>query len=225
MREPSLDNPLAAVVALIAQWRQNKEAALMARDAIDVSERYRRQALERVANCFGACADQLTAVLASQPQEEKSIPDRLSARWQELFWALPSGEMRSKLRALEIDTGRMIRQSSLPSVEGLIAYVQHKPECELGTGKLQPHPTYGMFRVHYGFGQILEGYEHNCGAQGYGMSPDDKCAGCDNSPITRVAICTCGLSQVLAEATPQEKKENDEKEDLSRMDTKADAGR
>lgn len=35
----------------------------------------------------------------------------LSARWQELFWALPSGPMRSKLRALEIDVSRALRLS------------------------------------------------------------------------------------------------------------------
>lgn len=34
--------------------------------------------------------------------------ERLSARWQALFWALPSGPMRSKLRALEIDHGRLL---------------------------------------------------------------------------------------------------------------------
>jgi hypothetical protein len=33
----------------------------------------------------------------------------LSARWQELFWALPPGEMRSKLRALEIDIGTALK--------------------------------------------------------------------------------------------------------------------
>ena len=38
-------------------------------------------------------------------------PERLSERWQELFWALPSGEMRSKLRALEIDIGRLLRSA------------------------------------------------------------------------------------------------------------------
>ncbi len=38
----------------------------------------------------------------------------LSARWQELFWALPPGEMRHKLRALEIDIGRALRERAAP---------------------------------------------------------------------------------------------------------------
>ena len=47
---------------------------------------------------------------APEPRADR-LSDRLSERWQELFWALPSGEMRSKLRALEIDIGRMFRPS------------------------------------------------------------------------------------------------------------------
>lgn len=43
--------------------------------------------------------------------EEESRVDSLSERWQELFWALPSGPMRSKLRALEIDVSRALRLS------------------------------------------------------------------------------------------------------------------
>jgi hypothetical protein len=45
---------------------------------------------------------------AASVSEEHGKP--LSARWQELFWALPSGEMRSKLRALEIDVSRLLRE-------------------------------------------------------------------------------------------------------------------
>jgi hypothetical protein len=37
------------------------------------------------------------------------MSDDLSARFQELFWALPSGTMRHKLRSLEIDIGRTLR--------------------------------------------------------------------------------------------------------------------
>jgi hypothetical protein len=48
--------------------------------------------------------------IAQWPREAVSS-EPLSARWQELFWALPPGEMRSKLRALEIDTGRAIRDT------------------------------------------------------------------------------------------------------------------
>ncbi len=39
--------------------------------------------------------------------------EALSSRWQELFWALPQGEMRSKLRALESDIGRALQRASL----------------------------------------------------------------------------------------------------------------
>jgi hypothetical protein len=63
----------------------------------------------------------LTALQAHPP----AAPERLSARWQELFWALPSGEMRSKLRALEIDIGRMLREQA-PSPAVSVA----EPEIE-----------------------------------------------------------------------------------------------
>lgn len=43
------------------------------------------------------------------PPQEPQAPARLSERWQELFWALPPGEMRHKLRSLEIDVGRALR--------------------------------------------------------------------------------------------------------------------
>jgi hypothetical protein len=46
------------------------------------------------------------------PKPAQPAPS-LSARWQELFWALPPGEMRHKLRALEIDTGRALRDELL----------------------------------------------------------------------------------------------------------------
>lgn len=39
-------------------------------------------------------------------------PEPLSARWQELFWALPPGELRHKLRALESDIGQALRAAS-----------------------------------------------------------------------------------------------------------------
>ncbi len=44
---------------------------------------------------------------ADPPVAPDDTPTRLplSARWQELFWALPPGELRHKLRTLEIDTG------------------------------------------------------------------------------------------------------------------------
>lgn len=42
--------------------------------------------------------------------DRQGMEQRLSSRWQELFWALPPGEMRSKLRALESDMGRILRR-------------------------------------------------------------------------------------------------------------------
>jgi hypothetical protein len=47
---------------------------------------------------------------ALRPEEPPPQDQRLSSRWQELFWALPSGEMRSKLRSLEIDVGRELAE-------------------------------------------------------------------------------------------------------------------
>jgi hypothetical protein len=46
------------------------------------------------------------------------MSDDLSARFQELFWALPSGTMRHKLRSLEIDIGRTLRDVR-ESLDGL----------------------------------------------------------------------------------------------------------
>jgi hypothetical protein len=64
--------------------------------------------------------DDARAEVARLTQEQKrDAPDRLSERWQELFWALPSGEMRSKLRALEIDIGRMLRRTSPAALASL----------------------------------------------------------------------------------------------------------
>jgi hypothetical protein len=40
------------------------------------------------------------------PQAAVPAPTPMSSRWQELFWALPPGPMRSKLRSLEIDVSR-----------------------------------------------------------------------------------------------------------------------
>jgi hypothetical protein len=58
----------------------------------------------------------LTRVLDHEAPQEKAVaridsPTALSARWQELFWALPPGPMRHKLRSLEIDIGRALRES------------------------------------------------------------------------------------------------------------------
>jgi len=49
----------------------------------------------------------LTGACPKPPTPRPEQP--LSARWQELFWALPPGEMRHKLRALEMDIGRLLR--------------------------------------------------------------------------------------------------------------------
>lgn len=51
----------------------------------------------------------LTGPCPKPPLPVESKP--LSERWQELFWALPPGEMRSKLRALESDIGRMLKSA------------------------------------------------------------------------------------------------------------------
>lgn len=48
--------------------------------------------------------------LAEKLTEQSRQP--LSARWQELFWALPPGPMRSKLRALEIDFSNALRDGA-----------------------------------------------------------------------------------------------------------------
>jgi hypothetical protein len=77
---------------------------------------------ERERNAIQAAIDRLcafsglspSALLASRErrQETEPAPEKaLSARWQELFWALPPGPMRSKLRSLEIDIGRALRLS------------------------------------------------------------------------------------------------------------------
>jgi hypothetical protein len=49
-----------------------------------------------------------------RPQDPPAPLLALSSRWQELFWALPPGEMRHKLRSLEIDVGRLLRQRGEP---------------------------------------------------------------------------------------------------------------
>ena len=82
----------------------------------------------------------------------------------------------------------------------LEAYLQHKPECEKGTGELAPHPTSGMFRRRYGFGKILEGREHHCGLQGWNPMIDEPCPACTINHIERDEACTCGLAEALAEA-------------------------
>lgn len=47
---------------------------------------------------------------SAAPQEIEPT-ERLSSRWQELFWALPPGEMRHKLRSLEIDVSQSLAGS------------------------------------------------------------------------------------------------------------------
>ncbi len=65
-----------------------------------------------------ALASRSDDALAAQPSPAAHRPEPseaqqcLSARWQELFWALPSGAMRHKLRALEIDMGRALADPS-----------------------------------------------------------------------------------------------------------------
>lgn len=60
----------------------------------------------------------------------------LSARWQELFWALPQGPMRSKLRSLEIDTSPRLRDEALTALVAEMRSVamaagQYSVECAI----------------------------------------------------------------------------------------------
>jgi len=78
------------------------EANRWERTSPKTSEHWRRVAV----HLGGIYLTQDHIGLVAEPERPTQ---RLSARWQELFWALPPGEMRHKLRSLEIDTGRALR--------------------------------------------------------------------------------------------------------------------
>jgi hypothetical protein len=82
-------------------------------------------------------------------------------------------------------------------------YTQHTADCELSWVPAQRHksPDFGRYLMKRVNGRIAHGWDHQCGAAGFGLGPDDRCLGCDNESDEREAVCTCDLDTLLATLT------------------------
>jgi hypothetical protein len=132
------------------------------------------------------------------PVDAPASPDRLSERWQELFWALPSGEMRSKLRALEIDLSRLVTDRQMTTRDSQSARASSTPEAaEAPTSAPQDLRPW----VQHKEGCASKAIWSKC-PQGHDIQSYSEgktfCDTCGRWSVVPKQPCTCGLDAALS---------------------------